>query len=119
MHKVYTHQGIKRIFYATRYSIDGFRFAYREAAFRQELILSIFLVVLTFFLDISKVEQILLVASLVFVLIVEVLNSAIEAVVDRFGSQWNEFSKMAKDMASAAVFLSIGLAIFVWIRVLV
>ncbi len=73
---------------------------------------------ITFYLDISYIDRILLVSSVVLVAIVELLNSAIEAVVDRIGSEYHELSGRAKDIGSAAVFVSIGLALFIWALVL-
>ncbi|CAG9296235.1 diacylglycerol kinase [Celerinatantimonas diazotrophica] len=119
MGHTYTHKGIKRIVYATGYSLQGLKFAWREAAFRQEICCCIPLSILTFFLSISATEQVLLVMSLGGILITEVLNSAIEAVVDRIGTDWNEYSKMAKDLGSLAVLLAIFLAIFTWVIILV
>lgn len=119
MSHTYTHKGMKRIVYATGYSLQGFKYAWREAAFRQEVYCCVPLTILTFFLPISAVEQVLLVMSLGGILITEILNSAIEAVVDRIGTDWNEYSKMAKDLGSMAVLFAIFLAIFTWVIILV
>ncbi|MFM2476197.1 diacylglycerol kinase [Celerinatantimonas sp. MCCC 1A17872] len=119
MSDTYTHKGIKRIVYATGYSIQGLKYAWREAAFRQEICCCLPLMILTGFLPISAVEQVLLVMSLTGILITEVINSAIEAVVDRIGTDWNEYSKMAKDLGSMAVLLAIFLAIFTWVTILI
>ena len=106
--------GIARIIDATRYSLRGLRFCWQhEAAFRQEVLLILVLFPLSFFVA-QRVEQwLLLVIPLVVLLIVELLNSAIEYAVDRIGPELHELSGRAKDTASAAVFLcnlTIGLS---------
>lgn len=107
--------GLRRIFLATRYSAQGFVHAWRhEAAFRQELALCAVLMPLAFWLGRTPVEELLLVGSCFLVLIVELLNSAIEAVVDRVGSEHHELSGRAKDLGSAAVFLSLLFVAIVW-----
>lgn len=107
--------GIKRVLHATGYSIKGLKSAWKyEAAFRQETVLLILLSILTIYLPIENSECIPLISSLFIIAIVELLNSAIEVVVDRVGDEWNELSGRAKDIASAAVFLSILHAIYVW-----
>lgn len=107
--------GIRRIARATVYSMQGFTHAWRfEAAFRQELALTAVLLPLAFWLGRSVLETSLLVASCLFVLIVELLNSAVEAVVDRFGDELHIHSGRAKDLGSAAVFLSLVLLAAVW-----
>jgi diacylglycerol kinase (ATP) len=112
--------GITRILFAAGYSWKGLRSAFRqEAAFRQELALCIILVPLGLWLGTTGVERALLVGSLFIVLIVEILNSAIEAVVDRMGDEWNKLSGRAKDMGSAAVFLALLNVAIVWVLVLV
>lgn len=89
--------GIARVFYATGYSMKGFAAAWKnEAAFRQEVALTLPLTILTFFLPVTKVEQVLLVGCLVLILIAELLNSAVEAVVDRIGAEHHELSGRAK-----------------------
>lgn len=111
--------GIKRIVMAGVYSIQGIRSALRnEAAFRQEIILAFILIPLAIWLDVSAVERILLIGVVVLILIVELLNSAVEAVVDRIGSEIHELSGRAKDMGSAAVLLAFLLAVYVWIDIL-
>lgn len=112
--------GISRLFYATGYSIKGFQAAWQnEAAFRQEVIASLILITLTFFLPVTKIEQLLMIGSLVLVVLVELLNSAVEAVVDRVGSEWHELSGRAKDIGSAAVLVALVFATFIWIFILV
>lgn len=111
--------GIKRIFNAAGYSWAGFRTAYwHEAAFRQELWLCMVLVPLGIYLGDSIADKAILLCSLLFVLIVELLNSAIETVIDRISDDHHELSGRAKDMGSASVFLSICIAIIVWLAVL-
>ncbi|MFM2481984.1 diacylglycerol kinase [Celerinatantimonas sp. YJH-8] len=120
MHQAHTRTGVSRIIYATRYSIQGFRFAWKnEAAFRQEVMVAIPLIIISFFLPVTVVEQILMISSLVGVIICELLNSAIEAVVDRIGPDWHELSGLAKDLGSAAVLVAICLAILTWVLILV
>ncbi|MFL0797335.1 MAG: diacylglycerol kinase [Cellvibrionaceae bacterium] len=107
--------GLKRVYQAAIYSFKGFRSAYRhEAAFRQELLLVVLLLPVAVLLDITLVERILMISSLLLVLIVELLNSAIEAVVDRVGMELHRLSGRAKDLGSAAVFLSLLLVVYVW-----
>lgn len=112
-------KGFTRIANATRYSWQGLCAAYRhEEAFRQETWLCLFLIPLGLYLGDGGVEKSLLVATVMLVPIVEILNSAIEAVVDRFGEEIHELSGRAKDMGSAAVGLSIAMLVIVWILVL-
>ncbi|CNI03496.1 diacylglycerol kinase [Yersinia pekkanenii] len=111
--------GLSRIYKAAGYSVKGLTAAWKnEAAFRQEAVAAIIAIILAFWLDIDAIARILLIGSVALVIIIEVINSAIEAVVDRIGSECHELSGRAKDMGSAAVFLAIGLALFVWIMVL-
>jgi len=112
--------GIKRVLYATLYSMQGLQAAWKhEAAFRQETVLSVLLISVTFFLPVSKLEQLMLIGSLVLVVLVELLNSAIEAIVDRVGSERHELSGRAKDIGSAAVFIALLFAGFTWFLILV
>ncbi|RLA10492.1 MAG: diacylglycerol kinase [Gammaproteobacteria bacterium] len=112
-------KGFTRIMKATQYSWQGLRAAYRhEEAFRQELWLSIVLIPLGFWLGQTGIERALLTGSVIMLLLVEILNSAIEAVVDRIGDEQHELSGRAKDMGSAAVAISIGLIVVVWTLVL-
>ena len=107
--------GLSRILRAFGYSLKGFRACYRhEAAFRQEVLASIVLLPLGLWLGDDGVERALLVGSWLLVLIVELLNSAVEATVDRFGPEHHKLSGRAKDIASASVFSSISLAVIVW-----
>ncbi|EKN6058261.1 TPA: diacylglycerol kinase [Yersinia enterocolitica] len=111
--------GLTRIYKAAGYSVKGLTAAWKnEVAFRQEAVAAILAIILAFWLDVDATARILLIASVVLVIIVEVINSAIEAVVDRIGSELHELSGRAKDMGSAAVFLAILLALFIWVTVL-
>ena len=107
--------GLRRIINATFFSVAGFRAAWRdEAAFRQELLLCVVLVPTAFWLGRTAVERSLLVGSCLIVLIVELLNTGIENVVDRFGEERHRLSGQAKDMGSAAVFVSLMLTLVIW-----
>ena len=107
--------GFKRIFSAVFYSIDGFRAAWKhEHAFRQELMIAVPVIVIAFFLPVTSLERLALIAVLLLVLIIELLNSAIEAVVDRVSLDRNPLSKNAKDLGSAAVMLAFFLALATW-----
>jgi diacylglycerol kinase (ATP) len=107
--------GFKRIFSAVFYSIDGFRTAWKhEHAFRQELMIAVPGIVGALFLPVKPLEKLALVAVLLLVLIIELINSAIEAVVDRVSLDRNPLSKNAKDLGSAAVMLSFFLALATW-----
>ena len=111
--------GLKRIILATGYSIKGLKSAFKhEAAFRQETLLAAIFIPLACYLDVSQIERILLIAPLVLVLIIEILNSAIEAVVDRIGSEHHELSGRAKDMGSAGVLIALFLTAYIWIEIL-
>ena len=108
-------RGIQRLINAFVYSKAGFSACFRhEEAFRQELFALILLLPLGFWLGDNGVERALLLGSLLLVPLTELLNSAIEAVVDRFGGELHELSGRAKDIGSAAVLLSILLAAMVW-----
>jgi diacylglycerol kinase (ATP) len=107
--------GLRRIVNATFYSLAGLRGAWRtEAAFRQECVAVVVLIPIAGWLGQTAVQRALLVSSCLFVLIVELLNTAIESVVDRVGTDHNALSGRAKDLGSAAVFTSIALAVLVW-----
>ena len=111
--------GLTRIIKAAGYSYKGLSAAWQhEAAFRQELVVTLLAIRLAVWLDVGAIARILLIGSVALVMIVEILNSAIEAVVDRIGSEHHELSGRAKDMGSAAVSLAIVLALFVWGTVL-
>ena len=107
--------GLRRIINATFFSMAGFRAAWRdEAAFRQELLLCVVLIPAGFWLGRTAVERSLLIGSCLIVLIVELLNTGIENVVDRFGEERHRLSGQAKDMGSAAVFVSLMLTLVIW-----
>ncbi len=114
-----TTTGIKRLFNATGYSIRGLRSAFvNETAFRQEVGLAVILAPLGIWLGEGAIEKILLVGCLLVVLIVELLNSAIENVVDRIGPEHHTLSGRAKDHGSAAVLITLLLTLFVWAIIL-
>ena len=107
--------GLTRIFHAIGYSLDGLRTAYLgESAFRQEFWLAAVMLPAAFWLGRSWVEVALLAGSVMLVLIVELLNSGIEAAIDRVSFELHDLSKRAKDLASAAVFLSLLLCGSIW-----
>jgi diacylglycerol kinase (ATP) len=107
--------GIKRFYYATRYSLKGLCAAYKsEPAIRQETLLLCLGIPLSVYLDISVGEHLILIGSLFMIVIAELLNSAIEAVVDRVGMEFHELSGKAKDIGSAAVFIAIVFALISW-----
>ena len=111
--------GLRRLINACGYSRDGFTAAYQhEEAFRQEFWLLVVAAVIAFALPISLMQSTLIVSVHLLLLIVEILNSAVEAVVDRIGPEIHPLSKRAKDMGSCAVSLTIGLCLMVWISVL-
>jgi diacylglycerol kinase (ATP) len=107
--------GVKRIYAAFFYSMQGFVAAWRnEHAFRQELMLAVPAAIVALLLPVSALQKLALIAVLVLVLIVELINSAIEAVVDRISFEHHPLSKNAKDIGSAAVFLALALAGATW-----
>jgi diacylglycerol kinase (ATP) len=111
--------GLRRIWNALFYSIEGFRAAYRhEDAFRQECLLALILVPAAFFMPAGGVGKGLMIAAVLLVLIVELLNSAVEAAVDRVSLENHQLAKRAKDIGSAAVFLSLVNVAVVWALVL-
>lgn len=110
------HTGWRHLIHSTRYSLKGLKAAFRnESAFRQELGLCLVLIPLAGWIGDTPVEWILLVGSCFVVLIVELLNTAIESVVDRIGPERHILSGRAKDIGSAAVMLSLILAALTWI----
>ena len=112
--------GLRRILSATRNSLEGFAAAVRhEDAFRQELCLAVLLVPAGLWLGRDGLERALLVATVLFVLVVELLKSAVEATVDRISFDNHRLAKRAKDIGSAAVMLSITTAVSVWLLVLI
>jgi diacylglycerol kinase (ATP) len=111
--------GITRVLRAFGYSLAGFAHTWREeAAFRQEVLLSVIVIPLGLYLGHNGIERALLIAPMILIVIVELLNSAVEAVVDRHGQERNALAGMAKDMGSAAVFLAFVMLAAVWSVVL-
>uniref|UniRef100_E6QU24 Diacylglycerol kinase n=1 Tax=mine drainage metagenome TaxID=410659 RepID=E6QU24_9ZZZZ len=107
--------GVKRVFNALMYSLDGMKAALQyEDAFRQEMLLSVILIPLALYLERNAVERVLMIASVLFVLVVELLNSAVEAAVDRISLEHHHLIKRAKDMGSAAVLISLLNVLVVW-----
>ena len=111
--------GIMRILFAFKHSGKGLQFLLKnEAAFQQELVLAVLLVPLSFLIKQTLTELLLLLMALALVLIVEILNTAIETVVDRIGLEHHELSGLAKDLGSAAVLVSLLFAAGVWLTFL-
>ncbi|MBT0731031.1 diacylglycerol kinase [Rosenbergiella nectarea] len=112
--------GLRRIINAAGYSWKGYKAAWQhEAAFRQETILGIIGTFIALLLPVSLLAKLVLIGSMVLVIIVELLNSAIEAVVDRFGEEWHTLCGRAKDMGSAAVLLALLWSLVVWVALLI
>jgi diacylglycerol kinase (ATP) len=112
-------KGITRAFRAAINSWNGLIYAYKEeSAFRQELALSLILIPLAIYLPVTPVEKILLIASVILVLITELLNSSVEAAIDRISFEVHDLSKRAKDFGSAAVMLALLLCALTWAIVL-
>ena len=112
-------KGITRAFRAAINSWNGLIYAYKEeSAFRQELALSLILIPLAIYLPVTPVEKILLIASVILVLITELLNSSVEAAIDRISFEGHDLSKRAKDFGSAAVMLALLLCALTWAIVL-
>ncbi|MBN3495069.1 MULTISPECIES: diacylglycerol kinase [Vibrio] len=114
-----TLHGLKRIKNATRYSFQGLKAAFQnEPAFREEVVLAAVMIPIACWLDVTQIDRILLIATVVLVLIAELFNSAIEAVVDRIGEEQHELAGRAKDIGSAAVMITMLLTGYVWLEVL-
>ncbi|THU02782.1 diacylglycerol kinase [Lampropedia puyangensis] len=107
-------KGLQRIISAFRNSCHGLIAACQEAAFKQELLLAIILIPAAFGVGKNWLEICFLIGTVVFVLVTEILNSAVEAVVDRVGPEWHALSKNAKDLGSAAVLLAIVFCLMTW-----
>jgi diacylglycerol kinase (ATP) len=108
-------RGLRRLFNAFLYSLSGLRLAFQhESAFRQEMALAAVLVPLACVLSVTPVERVLLITSVLLVLIVELLNSSVEAAIDRIGLDTHRLSKRAKDLGSAAVLLALIALTIVW-----
>lgn len=113
-------KGLKRIFNAFFFSIAGFKATWQhEEAFRQEALLFVVTTPLAIWLGESTVERLLLIGSIILVLVAELLNSALESIVDRVGLEHHELSGRAKDIGSAAVFLTLAWAAVTWIMILI
>jgi diacylglycerol kinase (ATP) len=107
-------KGLNRVLHAAGYSLAGLRAGWGETAFRQEAIASFFLLPAAFWLGTNWVETALLASSVVLVMVVELLNTAVETAIDRIGPEWHDLSKRAKDMGSAAVLLSLLVCAGIW-----
>lgn len=117
--KTYKNTGMKRAFKALFYSLDGIVSTLRhEAAFRQEAILAGILIPISFLLRVELAHHLILIASIMLVLVVELLNSALEAVVDDISMKSRPLAKRAKDMGSAAVLISLLNCLICWVAVL-
>ncbi|TMM45040.1 diacylglycerol kinase [Colwellia ponticola] len=117
--KIAKHKGLKRVYFALLNSGKGFIWLINnEAAFKQEFIISLLLIMFSFFLNVSALEQLLLISVLGIVLIVEIVNTAIEATVDRIGLEHHPLSGLAKDLGSLAVLFSLLIALATWVVVL-
>ena len=106
--------GLQRLWHAGRYSIDGLRAGWGQTAFRQEALAALVLLPTSLWLGQTWVEVALLGGSVVLLMVVELLNSGIEAAIDRIGPEWHLLSKQAKDMGSAAVLLTVLLCAGIW-----
>lgn len=109
-----TRTGLNRVWHAFGYSLAGLRAGWHEKAFQQEAVAAVVLVPLSFWLGQSWIEVSLLIGTVVFVMVVELLNTGLESAIDRVGPEWHDLSKRAKDMGSAAVLLSLLLCVGVW-----
>lgn len=109
-----TRTGLSRIWHAGAYSVQGLRAGWNETAFRQEVLASLVLLPLAFWLGSNWVEIALLAGSVWLVMVVELLNTGIEAAIDRIGPEWHPISKRAKDMGSAAVLMALLLCAAIW-----
>ncbi|MCW5672848.1 MAG: diacylglycerol kinase [Hydrogenophaga sp.] len=110
--------GLTRMAHAFRYSLAGLRAGWGETAFRQEALAALVMIPAALWLGQTWVETALLAASVVLVMVVELLNTGIETAIDRIGPEWHDLSKRAKDMGSAAVLLSLVLCAGIWIAAL-
>lgn len=110
--------GFNRVWHALGYSLAGLRAGWTETAFRQECIAAIVLLPLSFWLGRNWVEIALLAGSVMLLMIVELLNTAVETAIDRVGPEWHDLSKRAKDMGSAAVLLSLLMCAGIWLAAL-
>ena len=112
-------RGINRLWHAAGYSMAGLHAGWNETAFRQEALASLVMIPAAFWLGQTWVETVLLAGTVLLVLIVELLNTGIEAAIDRIGPEWHELSKRAKDTGSAAVLLCLLLCAGTWALALI
>ncbi|WOD11380.1 diacylglycerol kinase [Pseudomonas sp. NyZ704] len=113
-------KGLARILKATGYSIAGLKAAFRlEAAFRQLSLLALLLIPVACWLDVTRAERALLIAAPLLALAIELINSSIEAAVDRVSLELHPLSKQSKDMASAAQFIGMNIVAAVWLVILI
>ena len=113
-------KGIRRIYLATLNSMRAFTWLFKnESAFKQELLLLILAIPVSFLFEISIKEQVVLILAILFIIFTEVINTAIEAVVDRVGLEIHPLSGLAKDLGSAAVLISLIIASSIWFIILV
>jgi len=111
--------GLKRICNAFVYSCQGLKSAFiNEAAFRQEVVLAIILIPIALWVNVTIVERVMMISSIGLIMVVELLNSAVEAVVDRIGPEHHELAGRAKDMGSAAVLVMMLIAGLIWVSIL-
>ena len=116
---VLKHQGLMRLIFTLRHTFNGLKWMVRfEAAFQQELVLFLLLSVFAWMQEIATSNKLILIASLLFVLFAELVNTAVEVVVDRIGIEHHELSGLAKDIASASVFIAMLISTLVWWAIL-
>lgn len=114
------HTGISRIIHAFKYSFDGLVATFKsESAFRQDILLCICATILQFFIDVSPLSRILMMSSLILILISELINTAIETIIDRIGAEKHPLSKKAKDIGSAIVLLTIICVVLLWVFLII
>ena len=111
--------GISRIIHAFQYSFDGLVAVFKsESAFRQDILLCLIAIILQFFIDVPALHRLLMILSLVFIIIAELINTAIETIIDRISPEQNKLSKKAKDIGSAIVMLTIVSVIILWVTLI-
>ena len=111
-------RGLNRVIHAFGYSVQGLKAGMHEPAFKQEAYAAMVLIPLSFFIGNNWLEISILSGAVIFVLIVELLNTGLESAIDRVGPQWHDLSKRCKDLGSAAVLLSILLCMAIWLTAL-
>jgi len=111
-------KGINRLWHAAGYSLAGLRAAWQETAFRQEALAAVVMLPAACWLGRNWVESALMAGSVIALLVVELLNTAVETAIDRIGPEWHDLSKRAKDMGSAAVLLSLLTCAGIWLAAL-